>query len=257
MITVLSPAKKLSKECNAHDVVSTFPSFLDDSKELVSILKKSQPGDLQDLMGISENLSILNWERYQNWKLPFNKSESRQAAFTFQGDTYTGLNVESLNEKEISFAQDHTRILSGLYGVLKPLDLMMPYRLEMGTQLKNKLGKNLYEFWSEKLSSSLSSELKDHKEKIIINCASVEYFKSIDNEGLNASVITPIFKDIKNGTPKIISFFAKKARGMMARYIIKNQINTPDDIINFDLDGYSYNSSLSTPLEPVFIRAQA
>ena len=133
----------------------------------------------------------------------------------------------------------------------------MPYRLEMGTQLKNKLGKNLYEFWSEKLSSSLSSELKDHKEKIIINCASVEYFKSIDNKGLNASVITPIFKDIKNGTPKIISFFAKKARGMMARYIIKNQINNPDDIINFDLGGYSYNSSLSTPLEPVFTRAQA
>ena len=141
MITVLSPAKKLSKECNAHNIVSTLPNFLDDSKELVSILKRSQPGDLQDLMGISENLSILNWERYQNWKLPFNKLESRQAVFTFQGDTYNGLNVESLNEKEISFAQDHTRILSGLYGVLKPLDLMMPYRLEMGTQLINKLGK--------------------------------------------------------------------------------------------------------------------
>ena len=162
MITVLSPAKKLSKECKAHDFVSTLPDFIDDSKELVSILKQSQPGDLQNLMGISENLSILNWERYQNWNLPFNKSQSRQALFSFQGDTYTGLNVDSLNEKEISFAQDHTRILSGLYGVLKPLDLMMPYRLEMGTQLKNKLGKILYEFWSEKLSSSLSSELKDH-----------------------------------------------------------------------------------------------
>ena len=257
MITVLSPAKKLSKECNAHNIVSTLPNFLDDSIELVSILKRSQPGDLQDLMGISENLSILNWERYRNWKLPFNKSESRQAVFAFQGDTYNGLNVESLNEKEISFAQDHTRILSGLYGVLKPLYLMMPYRLEMSTQLKNRIGKNLYEFWSEKLSRSLSNELKDHKEKIIINCASVEYFKSIDNKGLNASVITPIFKDIKNGTPKIISFFAKKARGMMARYIIQNHINNPDDIIKFDFGGYSFNSSLSTPLEPVFTRAQA
>ena len=257
MITVLSPAKKLSKECNAHNIVSTLPNFLDDSKELVSILKRSQPGDLQDLMGISENLSILNWERYQNWKLPFNKLESRQAVFAFQGDTYYGLNVDLLNEKELSFAQNHTLILSGLYGVLKPFDLMMPYRLEMGTKLKNKLGNNLYEFWSKKLSSSLSNELKDHKEKTIINCASVEYFKSIDNEGLNASVITPIFKDIKNGTPKIISFFAKKARGMMARYIIKNQINNPDDIINFDFEGYSYNSSLSSPLEPVFTRVQA
>ena len=257
MITVLSPAKKLSKECNAHDFISTLPDFLDDSKELVTILKKSQPGELQNLMGISENLSILNWERYQNWKLPFNKSQSRQAVFTFQGDTYTGLNVDTLNDKEISFAQDHTRILSGLYGVLRPLDLMMPYRLEMGTQLKNKLGNNLYEFWSKKLSSSLSSELKNHKEKIIINCASVEYFKSIDNQGLNASVVTPIFKDIKNGKPKIISFYAKKARGMMARYIIKNQINNPDDIIKFNLDGYNYNSNLSSQLEPVFIRAQA
>ena len=257
MITVLSPAKKLSKECDAHNAASTLPDFLDESKQLVSILKNSEPGDLQSLMGISENLSILNWERYQNWKLPFDKSDSRQAVFSFQGDTYTGLNVELLNENELSFAQSHTRILSGLYGILKPLDLMMPYRLEMGTQLKNKLGKNLYEFWSEKLSSSLSNELKDHKEKTIINCASVEYFKSIDNEGLNASVVTPVFKDIKNGKPRIISFFAKKARGMMARYIIQNQINSPDDILNFDLDGYSYDSSLSSPFEPVFTRAQA
>ena len=257
MITVLSPAKKLSKECNAQNTTTTLPEFLDDSKHLVSILKDSTPGDLQSLMGISENLSILNWERYQNWKLPFEKSQSRQAVFTFQGDTYSGLNVDLLNEKELSFAQNHTRILSGLYGVLKPFDLMMPYRLEMGTKLKNKLGNNLYEFWSKKLSSSLSNELKDHKEKTIINCASVEYFKSIDNEGLNASVITPIFKDIKNGKPRIISFFAKKARGMMARYIIQNQINKPDDIINFDLGGYSYDSSLSTPFEPVFTRAQA
>ena len=257
MITVLSPAKKLSKDCNAYNVTSTLPQFLDDSNQLVSIIKKSQPEDLQNLMGISEKLSILNWERYQNWKIPFNKSVSRQAVFSFQGDTYTGLNVESLNAKEISFAQDHTRILSGLYGVLKPLDLMMPYRLEMSTQLKNRIGKNLYEFWSEKLSRSLSNELKDHKEKIIINCASVEYFKSIDNKGLNASVITPIFKDIKKRKKKIISFFAKKARGMMARYIIQNHINNPDDIIKFDFGGYSFNSSLSTPLEPVFTRAQA
>ena len=257
MITVLSPAKKLSKECNAQNTTSTLPEFLNDSKHLVSILKDSKPGDLQSLMSISENLSILNWERYQNWEIPFKKSQSRQAVFTFQGDTYSGLNVDLLNEKDLSFAQNHTRILSGLYGVLKPFDLMMPYRLEMGTKLKNKLGNNLYEFWSKKLSSSLSNELKDHKEKTIINCASVEYFKSIDNEGLNASVITPIFKDIKNGKPRIISFFAKKARGMMARYIIQNQINKPDDIINFNLDGYSYDSSLSTPFEPVFTRAQA
>ena len=146
MITVLSPAKKLSKECNAQNTTTTLPEFLDDSKHLVSILKDSKPGDLQSLMGISENLSILNWERYQNWKLPFEKSQSRQAVFTFQGDTYSGLNVDLLNEKELSFAQNHTRILSGLYGVLKPFDLMMPYRLEMGTKLKNKLGNNNQKF---------------------------------------------------------------------------------------------------------------
>ena len=253
MITVLSPAKKLSKECNAHDVVSTFPSFLDDSKELVSILKRSQPGDLQDLMGISENLSILNWERYQNWKLPFNKSESRQAVFTFQGDTYNGLNVESLNEKEISFAQDHTRILSGLYGVLKPLDLMMPYRLEMGTKFSINGNKNLYDFWKSKVTNQLKSELAE--DELIVNLASNEYFSVINSKKVSNKIISPQFKDYKNGNLKIISFYAKKARGLMSRFIIDNNVKSVNEILSFDSGGYSYSKKDTTDeLKPVFIR---
>ena len=256
MITVLSPAKKLSTDCFSEGNRFSKPVFLEQSSNLVSILKSYDPPDLQSLMGISENLSELNWERFQSWTTNTSPDDSRQAVYSFKGDTYTGLDADTLKDSDLDFAQNNIRILTGLYGLLKPLDLMLPYRLEMGTKLENKHGKNLYEFWGESLSKTLSKELENHKNKIIINCASNEYFKSIDNSSLDADVIDPQFKEIKNGKTRIISFFAKKARGMMARYIIDNKIVNSEDIYNFDLAGYKYDESLSSIQKPVFTRAQ-
>ena len=257
MITVLSPAKKLSKECVKKTENHGFPRFLDQSSELVSQLKDMEPADLMSLMGISENLAILNWERMQNWNRSLRPDSSMESAYCFLGDTYTGLDAESLDDNDMDFAQKHTRILSGLYGILRPLDLMMPYRLEMGTKLKNKVGKDLYEYWGDTLSNSISEELSNHQHNVVINCASIEYFRSIDRPSLNAEVITPQFKEYKNGKLKMISFFAKRARGMMARYIIQNKINDGKDILSFNLGGYSYDPSISTPASPVFTRTQA
>ena len=257
MLTILSPAKKLSHECFARTQNYTTPTFLNESQVLVDILKRKKPIDLQNLMGISDKLSVLNWERFQNWKLPVEKSNAKEAIYHFQGDTYSGLNTEELSSGEITFAQKNTRILSGLYGVLKPLDLILPYRLEMGTKLKNNKGDSLYQFWGDTLSKFITKELKSHSVKVLINCASVEYFKSLNNNSLKADVITPHFKELKNGNYKIISFFAKKARGMMARFIIKNKIQEPSKILQFDYAGYQYNEQLSSPLNPVFTRAQS
>jgi len=257
MITVLSPAKKLSKENCAHTGTFTQPEFLRESETLVQGLRELDSLSLQSLMGISDNLSFMNWERYQAWTLPFEPGSARQAFYTFTGDTYAGLDANTLSDDEVLFAQDNTRILSGLYGVLKPLDLMMPYRLEMSTKLENKIGKNLYDYWSTKLSEFISKELENHEDNIVINCASVEYFKSLDNSELKAKVITPLFKEIRDGEPKMISFFAKKARGMMARFIIQNRIQSVKNILAFDLDGYKYDHALSSPFQPVFTRAQA
>ena len=257
MITVISPAKKLSDECHAYEADHSQPAYLVKSAELVDQLKSYEPSYLQSLMGISEKLSVLNWERYQSWNPSFSSNNSRQAFFTFKGDTYTGLDADTLSTEDLSFSQNHTRILSGLYGVLKPLDLIMPYRLEMGTKIENKFGKNLYDFWGDELVADLEKDLSNHDSRYIVNCASVEYFKSIDKDSLNGKVITPVFKEIKKGKARIVSFFAKKARGMMARYIIQNQINDPDEIRKFDLGGYEYNDGLSNTMEPVFTRVQA
>ena len=257
MITVLSPAKKLSKECMKKTENHGLPRFLDQSSELVSQLKDMEPADLMSLMGISENLAILNWERMQNWNRSLRTDSSMESAYCFLGDTYTGLDAESLDDSDMHFAQEHTRILSGLYGILRPLDLMMPYRLEMGTKLKNKVGKDLYEYWGDTLSNSISEELRSHQHSVVVNCASIEYFRSIDRPSLNAEVITPQFKEYKNGKLKMISFFAKRARGMMARYIIQNKINEGKGILSFNLGGYSYDPSISSPASPVFTRTQA
>jgi len=254
MITVISPAKKLSSDCSAVDGLKSSCEFLESASELVKILKKYEPDQLADLMNISENLSILNWERYQGWSIPFKSDRSRQAMYTFSGDTYAGFDVKSLSLKDIEFSQKHTRILSGLYGLLRPMDLIMPYRLEMATRLDNVKGKDLYSFWSDTITNSLDKELNYHKDNVIVNCASVEYFKVINAKKLNAEIITPIFKEIKQGKPKIVSFFAKKARGAMARYIVQNQIQNPNNIFGFDYDGYRYNKSLSTINSPVFTR---
>ena len=257
MITVLSPAKKLSSDCTAYGSNFTQPEFLDASQKLVKRLKKFDPPALQSLMGISEKLSELNWERYQSWTYPAGPEISREAIYAYMGDTYTGLDALTLSRDDITFAQENTRILSGLYGVLKPLDLIQPHRLEMGIKLANESGKNLYEYWNSTLSGWISQELKNHTSSTVINCASVEYFKSIDMPKLKAAVMTPQFKEIKNGKLRMVSFFAKKARGMMARYIIQNRIQDPNDILSFNLDRYSYNKSLSTSLSPVFTRASA
>ena len=257
MITVLSPAKKLSNECCSDTENPPSPQFLNQSEELVTQLKQMDPVDLMSLMGISENLATLNWERMQVWNKSFKPDNSREAVYSFKGDTYIGLDVETLGSDDLQFAQDNIRILSGLYGILRPLDLMMPYRLEMGTKLKNRLGNNLYEYWNDRLAHSFNKELNSHGRNIVINCASVEYFKSIDRPALGAKVITPQFKEIKEGKLRMISFFAKKARGMMARFIIQNRIENEKDILAFNLGGYTFNYSLSTPLEPVFTRPQA
>ena len=257
MITVLSPAKKLSNECCSDTENPQSPQFLNQSEELVTQLKQMDPVDLMSLMGISENLATLNWERMQAWNKSFKPDNSREAVYSFKGDTYIGLDVETLGSDDLQFAQDNIRILSGLYGILRPLDLMMPYRLEMGTKLKNRLGNNLYEYWNDRLAHSFNKELNSHARNIVINCASVEYFKSIDRPALGAKVITPQFKEIKEGKLRMISFFAKKARGMMARFIIQNRIENEKDILAFNLGGYTFNYSLSTPLEPVFTRPQA
>lgn len=257
MLTVLSPAKKLSKDCFVKSDRYQKPQFLEESKDLVSRLKKMTPPELMSLMTISENLAELNWERMQKWNEVFNPKNSREAIFSFMGDTYSGLDADSLTDRDLEFAQKNIRILSGLYGILRPLDLMKPYRLEMGTTFANEKGKNLYEYWDDSLAKSIKKDLRNHRENIVINCASLEYFKAIDYPSLNADIITPHFKDMKNGQYKMISFYAKKARGMMARFIIQNQIESIDDILAFDLGGYSYNASLSVPNQPCFTRSQS
>ena len=257
MITLVSPAKRL--DFSLRDILSQFSQcdFLNKSQILIDETKKMSISELKTLMKISDKLAETNSERFKNWYQPFTKDNAKQAILTFKGDTYVGLNAEDFTNKDFQYAQDHFRILSGLYGILRPLDLIQPYRLEMGTKLENPNGSDLYDFWGDEISKKLNSTLKDHATKIILNCASIEYFKSVDNNVLDATIVSPVFKDKKNGQVKIISFFAKKARGLMARFVIQNRIDEPDDIIQFNDGGYTYNPSESTPSNPVFIRAEA
>ena len=257
MITLLSPAKKLSPDCFAASYAQTQCMFLEQSQELVNILKKFDLTDLQKVMGISGNLSSLTSKRFKDWELPFSVDSARQAIFSFEGETYVGLSADTLTTRNLEFAQNNIRILSGLYGLLRPMDIIMPYRLEMSTKLKTNKGTSLYDFWGDLISKLLIDELAYHEKKIIINCASVEYFKAVNMKIVEAKVVTPVFKEVRNGKPKIISFFAKKARGAMARYIITNSISDIDGIMSFDLDNYSYDESLSSRYKPVFIRYSA
>jgi len=208
-------------------------------------------------MEISENLSSLNFERFKNLKLPFKTDSARQAIFSFLGDTYVGLDAGTLTQKDLKSSQNNIRILSGLYGLLRPMDIIMTYRLEMGTKLKTNRGTSLYDFLGDLISMLFIDELTSHEKKIIINCASVEYFKAVNMKTVKAEVVTPVFKELRNGKPRIISFFSKKARGAIARYIITNKISDIDGIISFDLDNYSYSESLSSKYETVFIRYSA
>ena len=254
MISVISPAKKLN--FNAASPIKAFTqcNFLDDSKKLVEQAKDYSFDDIMKLMSVSENIANLTVQRFQDWKLPFDDQNAKQAALAFNGDTYTGLEVESFSQDDFDYSQDHLRILSGLYGLLRPLDLIQPYRLEMGTKMNNSMGKNLYEFWGTKISDQLNKDLNNHESKYIINCASDEYFKVIDLQSLNVPIIKPIFKDVKNGVPKVISFFAKRARGMMSKYIIKNRVQSINELHSFNDKGYEFQPDQSDNHELVYIR---
>lgn len=257
MLVVISPAKNLDFESPVPSSKNTKAALLEHSSELMIGLKSLAPHDVSALMKISDKLGTLNYDRFQQWALPFNRSNARQAAFAFNGDVYTGLGAYSLDESELAFAQQHLRILSGLYGVLKPLDLIQAYRLEMGTKFANARGADLYSFWGELISQNLNKQLKSLQSDVLVNLASNEYFKAVKPRNLKAEIVTPVFKDMKNGQLKIISFFAKKARGRMCAYIIKNRIEDVQAIKHFDWDGYAYNEALSTDKDWVFTRDQA
>ena len=255
MIALIAPAKRLDYDSDLSVEDFSIAEHLKESKKLIKELQKKSPEDLSSLMGLSENLSILNFERNMNWQVPKKPSnEVRQAIFAFKGDVYVGLDSETLSKSDIKYAQKNLAILSGLYGLLKPLDLMYPYRLEMGTKMKNENGKNLYEFWGNKITTSINELAKKNNSKGIINLASVEYFSSVKTENLDLPVYSPVFKDFKNGKYKIISFFAKKARGSMARFVIQNKIKNPTDLNKFNLDGYKYSAKDSSEYSPVFLR---
>jgi len=254
MLTLISPAKTLDFErplATSH--VST-PVFLKESAQLVDVMRDHSAADLSKLMRISPKLGELNAERFEQWRLPFTPDNARQAILAFRGDVYVGLDADSYSQRDFTFAQKSLRILSGLYGVLKPLDLIQPYRLEMGSRVSNGENKDLYGFWGDTITEALNTELAGHRNKSVINLASNEYFKSVRTKALIGQVITPVFKDYSKGTYKILAFYAKKARGLMASHIIQNRLNTPDAMKEFTTDGYHFNEDFSSEHEWVFTR---
>lgn len=253
MKIVISPAKSLDFETELPTSKYTEPQFLEEAQKLNKILEKKNPKALSELMSISDNLAQLNWERNQDFSVPFTPKNARPAIYAFNGDVYQGLDAYSISEKKMERLQDTLRILSGLYGILRPLDLMQPYRLEMGTSLKVGRNKNLYEFWKKSVTDNLNSELKE--DELFVNLASNEYFGAVDTKALKVPVITPVFKDWKNDKLKVISFFAKKARGSMVRYILDSSAKTLKDIRGFNLYEYEYSKEHTLKEnEPVFIR---
>ena len=253
LITIISPAKKLDYETPIQQFPSSQPMLLNHSRTLMSDLKKLSPQEVSSLMGLSDKLGALNYERFQKWETPFTESNSKQAILAFKGDVYQGLDAESLSVSDLDWAQDNVRILSGLYGILKPMDLMQPYRLEMGTKFATKRGHNLYDFWDSIITEELNKNFSSDNTNLL-NLASNEYFKSINVDELKANVISPVFMDKKNGKYKIISFLAKKARGLMTRYVIKNRIENITDIQTFTEGGYFFNEEMSEDNKPVFCR---
>lgn len=254
MLSIISPAKTLDFKTKVPTDKYSNPDFLKESKILIEQLRKLKPKELAKLMSISDDLANLNFERFLKWGTPFNLENAKQALLAFKGQVYVGLDAKTFNEDDLSFAQDHLRILSGLYGMLRPLDLMQAYRLEMGTDLQNPNGKNLYEFWGTKISDAINKELKNFKTKVLVNLASNEYYKAIKPKLIQGDIITPVFKEAKGNTFKVIAVYAKTARGLMSRFIIKNRIENSDDLKAFDMDGYLFNHDLSTDKEWVFTR---
>jgi len=251
---IISPAKTLDYESPLTTQSYSIPDYLENSAELVEIMKKKSMQDLVNMMQVSQKIAELNVERFKSWKLPFSPVNSRQALLAFKGDVYTGLDTSTLSEVDFDYSQNHLRILSGLYGLLRPLDLIQPYRLEMGLKLNSKRTKTLYQFWGDKITDGLKNLLKEQVEPVLVNLASNEYFKSVNSNNLKCRLITPEFRDFKNGKYKIIQFYAKKARGLMVRYAIDHSIIKPEDLKKFDYDGYAFNSELSHSDNWVFSR---
>ena len=252
MKIVLSPAKSLNFEQELPTTQYTSAAFLKESRQVHKVLKQQSPKSLSELMSISDKLADLNWKRNQDWKTPFTPENARPAVYAFDGDVYAGLDAYTIPTEKLDLLQDRLRILSGLYGYLKPLDLMQPYRLEMGTKLPIGESRNLYEFWKPTIAKALNKELK--KGELFINLASNEYFSAVDVKELKVPVITPEFKDYKDGNLKIISFFAKKARGLMVRYIIDTNAETIEDLKGFNYEGYQFDANLSKGNNLVFTR---
>ena len=257
MLTVISPAKTLDFETAPTTRRATQPEFIEQASALVDDARALSPEDIAGLMGVSDNIAQLNHSRFMNFATPFSLDNAKQALLAFKGDVYTGLDAETLDSAQLRFAQKHLRILSGLYGMLRPLDLMQPYRLEMGLKFANRGGSNLYQFWGDRITDSLNRDIRKSGSRVLLNLASNEYFKSVQARALEADIITPVFKDRRGGKYMMISFFAKKARGQMARFVIEKSLNEPAGLKRFRTDGYRYNEAESTAREWVFTRDQA
>jgi cytoplasmic iron level regulating protein YaaA (DUF328/UPF0246 family) len=259
MIIVLSPAKSLDYETPPHVSKHTIPDFVDDAAQLIDELRRYSPQQIASLMDISDPLARLNFQRYADWSTTFSTGNAKQAVLAFNGDVYEGFDAKTLTAADLDYAQRHVRVLSGLYGLLRPLDLLQPYRLEMGTRLANARGKDLYAFWGGRITDALSAQLRRNKgaERVLVNCASTEYFKSIRPKQLDARVVTPVFEDWKGGRYKIISFHAKRARGLMARFAVENRIDAPEKLKDFAVEGYAFAPEPSNDATFVFRRRLA
>jgi uncharacterized protein len=256
MLITLSPSKGQDFTGAPLSKKHTKPADLKDSELLIKALTKIKSKTLQEMMAISENIAILNVERYKTFTTPFNTKNAKQAIFAFKGDVYSGLQLESFNEDDYAYAQDHLRILSGLYGCLRPMDLIQPYRLEMKTKLKNVRGDNLYQFWDDRITKNINKELKKQKEPVLVNLASNEYFKSVKPKLLEGRLLNINFKETKAGKTRVVAIFAKRARGMMTDYIIRNRVEKPEDLKKFKSAGYKFNKSLSNDKQWTFERSQ-
>ncbi|GAA5630312.1 hypothetical protein AWW72_14695 [Acinetobacter sp. NRRL B-65365] len=254
MLALISPAKTLDYTTALPTDTYTQPRLLAQSQQLIDVCRKLSATEIASLMTVSEKIANLNVERFRDWNADFDFSNARQAMFAFKGDVYTGLDAYHLKDQDIDFAQQHLRMLSGLYGLLRPLDLMMPYRLEMGTKLKNARGHNLYEFWGSIITDQINQDLSEINSKVLVNLASDEYYKSVNEKNIQAEIVKPVFLDQKNGKYKVISFYAKKARGLMARYLIENKLSQVEQLKAFDSEGYYFDAESSSDKELVFKR---
>lgn len=254
MLTIISPSKTQDFSSNGAPDLHSQPALLEQSQVLVKELQKQSAGDISKLMAVSDKIAELNYERFQNFSPPFSLDNAKQALFAFKGDVYTGIDIKHYRQEDLVFAQNHLRILSGLYGLLRPLDLIQAYRLEMKIKLQNPRGKDLYTFWGSRLTDALNAAMAEQENPVLVNLASNEYFKAINKKELKAPIVTPVFKEFKNGRYSIVAIFAKKARGLMTDFIIKNKIDQPEKLKTFNLEGYEYSETQSKATEWVFIR---